>query len=66
MRRPFELEKSLFENRRKSAPELIRECQAVLAEYLPPDSGITAEEALNRLLGILDGPEAQRFARKPR
>jgi hypothetical protein len=29
--------------------------QAILTEYLVPD-GITKEEAINRLLGLLDGP----------
>lgn len=45
----------------KSADDLIRECQAIVARFLPPDSGITREECLDRLLEVLDGPDAQRF-----
>jgi hypothetical protein len=37
---------------------LIHDCQAVLAEYLPRD-GISAVEALNRLLWMLDGPRSR-------
>ena len=35
---------------------LIKSAQAVLAEHLPPD-GMSAAEAINMLLGILDGPD---------
>lgn len=35
--------------------EIITDCQAILAEYLPPD-GIDAQTAISRLLAILDGP----------
>lgn len=38
-----------------SDKQIIRDCQAILARYLPPD-GILAEEAINELLEILDGP----------
>jgi hypothetical protein len=40
---------------------VVRDCQDVLAAYLPPD-GIGAQEALNRLLGILDGPRGLEVA----
>lgn len=34
---------------------IIIDCQAILSRYLPPD-GIDAQQALNDLLSILDGP----------
>jgi len=39
---------------------IIRKAQAILTRYLVPD-GISAERAVNDLLGLLDGPE-QRVA----
>ena len=39
--------------------KLIKDCQKDLAEYLPPDSGITEKQIINRLLGRLDGPQAR-------
>lgn len=38
--------------------DIIRDCQTILAEYLPPD-GISAADAINRLLEILDGPRGR-------
>lgn len=38
--------------------QLVRDCQADLAAYLPPD-GVSAHETLSRLLGRLDGPQAR-------
>jgi hypothetical protein len=35
--------------------DIIRDCQAILTDYLVPD-GIDAPTAINRLLEILDGP----------
>lgn len=32
----------------------VRRAQRVLAEYLPPDSGKSAEATISELLGILD------------
>lgn len=46
---------------RDAAVGVVRDCQDVLAAYLPPD-GIGAQEALNRLLGILDGPRGLEVA----
>lgn len=41
--------------------DLLEQAQRVLAEYArPPDSGITATDAVERLLGILDGPQQRR------
>ena len=37
---------------------LIDSCQKVLASYLPPD-GITKDECINQLLGLLDGPRSR-------
>ena len=37
--------------------EYVRRAQRVLAEYLPPDSGKSAEATLGELLGILDSRE---------
>jgi hypothetical protein len=55
-----ELERDMREQMMRDGDplEIIRDCQAILAEYLPPD-GITANDALNRLLEILDGPRAR-------
>lgn len=39
--------------------EVIKKAQAILAEYIVPDSGISDHECINRLLGLLDGPEAR-------
>lgn len=35
--------------------EIITDCQAILARYLPPD-GTDAKSAISELLEILDGP----------
>jgi len=35
---------------------LVMDCQAVLGRYLPPD-GIGEDQAINELLGLLDGPQ---------
>jgi hypothetical protein len=42
--------------------ELILRCRAVLARYLPPNSGVSQAEVLDDLFAILDGPEAQSIA----
>ncbi len=36
---------------------LIVQAQAILAEYIVPDSGISDSDVIGRLLGLLDGPE---------
>ena len=43
---------------------LVEQMQDVVREYLPPDSGISEHEALNRLIGLLDGPEQRRSIRE--
>lgn len=35
---------------------LVRQCQAVMVEYLVP-GGIDAEQAMARMIELLDGPE---------
>jgi hypothetical protein len=40
---------------------LVENAQHVLAEYLPPNSGISEHEAISRLLGLLDGPQQRRI-----
>jgi hypothetical protein len=35
---------------------LVNAAISILAEYLPPDSKFTAEDAINELLGLFDGP----------
>lgn len=40
---------------------LFEKAQQAIVDYLPPDSGISEHEALNRLIGILDGPEQRRI-----
>jgi len=42
---------------------LIERMQDVVREFLPPDSDMTNQDALNRLIGLLDGPE-QRAVRE--
>lgn len=38
--------------------KLVSDAQAVLASYLPPD-GISKDEALSKLLYLLDGPQSR-------
>lgn len=38
--------------------QIIKDAQAILGAYLPPD-GISAGEMINRLLTLLDGPETR-------
>jgi hypothetical protein len=35
---------------------LVMDCQEILGRYLPPD-GISADQAVSELLGLLDGPQ---------
>ena len=37
---------------------LVTDAQAILADYLPPD-GISKDEAIDRLLTLLDGPRSR-------
>lgn len=37
---------------------LVKDAQAILAAYLPPD-GITKDEAISKLLELLDGPQSR-------
>jgi hypothetical protein len=41
--------------------DIVRDCQAILASCVAPE-GMGAEEALNRLLDILDGPRGLEVA----
>lgn len=45
----------------EKAERMIRECQKVLAEWIPPDSGVTDKQALLNLLEVLDGPNGRDF-----
>lgn len=38
---------------------LVMDCQKDLAQYLPPDSGVTKDEIISRLLARLDGTQAR-------
>jgi hypothetical protein len=55
-----ELQRDMREQMKRDGDPLaiIRDCQAILAEYLPP-GGITGADAIDRLLEILDGPRAR-------
>lgn len=52
----YELE--AHKKKHEDALALIADCQAVLASYLPPD-GISKDECINQLLGLLDGPRSR-------
>lgn len=41
-----------------SAEEIIVQAQEILAAYMVPNSGVSDRDCLNRLLDVLDGPEA--------
>lgn len=41
-----------------SAEEIIVEAQEIIGKCLAPDSGIDDRECINRLLAVLDSPEA--------
>jgi hypothetical protein len=41
----------------KSAEVMVLEARAVLAAYLPPDSGISPKEVVSELLAIFEDPE---------
>jgi hypothetical protein len=53
----------LFAPRRERAEDMIRRCREVIADYLPPDSGISRDEALDRIIGILDEPDGEQFVK---
>lgn len=38
---------------------LVKDCQKDLAQYLPPDSCVTKDQVISRLLARLDGPQAR-------
>lgn len=40
---------------------LVTRAQAILAAYLPPDSGITPDDVINSLFELLDGREQQQI-----
>ena len=44
---------------RDAARQVITDAQAILARYLPPESGISEHEVVNQLLELLDGPHAR-------
>lgn len=50
-----------LEHERDEALRLIKDAQGVLEHYLRPE-GITAEQAIDELLGLLDGPRWRRIA----
>jgi hypothetical protein len=39
--------------------KLVRDCQDDLARWIVPDSGITDDDVINKLLDRLDGPQAR-------
>lgn len=39
--------------------KVVTDAQAILAEYIVPDSGISDHECINRLLGLLDGQQTR-------
>jgi hypothetical protein len=41
-----------------SAEEIIVQAQEILAAYRVPNSGVSDGDCINRLLEVLDGPEA--------
>jgi len=38
---------------------LVKDCQQDLAQYLPPDAGVTKDQIISRLMARLDGPQAR-------
>lgn len=44
--------------------ELITKAQAILVEYLKPDGGLSAEDAINEILGILDNEQLAELTAK--
>jgi hypothetical protein len=50
-------EKSKRDRSEKTAEVMVLEARAVLAAYLPPDSGITAKECVSELLAIFEDPD---------
>ena len=54
----------------QTAEEIVVEAQKMIQRYLPPDSGISAKDALSEIIGLLDTPQARRIfeeveARRP-
>ena len=49
-----------------NATEIIERAQEILFAYLPPDSGLTAEQVINNLLRIFDSPEVRLLTTKKR
>lgn len=46
--------------KQSEALSIIRDCQHILAEYLPPEGpNSDPKETISKLLGILDGPRAR-------
>ena len=50
---------ALAQHRANESARLIADCQAVLAEWIVPDSGITDTTVLSNLLQLLDGPRSR-------
>ena len=44
---------------RDDAAAIIRNCQAILAEYLRPNSAISDKQVIERLANILNAPETR-------
>lgn len=45
--------------------KVITDAQDILATYIVPDSGISDHECINRLLGLLDGPQTREALAAP-
>jgi hypothetical protein len=45
--------------------KVVTDAQAILAEYIVPDSGISDHECINRLLALLDGPQSREALAAP-
>jgi hypothetical protein len=60
-----DVERSKQDRSEKNAEVMVLEARAVLAAYLPPDSGITPTECLSELLAIFEDPAHPWFVEKP-
>jgi hypothetical protein len=57
--------RSKRERSEKDAQVMVLEARAVLAAYLPPDSGITSTECIGELLAIFEDPTHPWFLDPP-
>ena len=51
--------KDQSQSRNDALTKLVTDAQDILATYIVPDSGISDQECINRLLGLLDGPQSR-------